>query len=408
MRLLAKHLFDHFLNLRHARRAADQDNLVDVAGLHLGVRQHLLDRTAATLDQRIYQLLEHRPGNLHLQVFWTGSVGRDEGQVDVGRLGRAELFLGLFAGLLQPLQGHGVLAQVDALFLLELVGHVVDQRVVQIVAAKVRVAVGRDDTEHAVGHFQYRDIERPAAEVEDGNFLGLLPIQSVGQRGGRRLVDDPRDLQPGNLAGVLGRLALGIVEVGRHGDHGLVDLMAQIGFGRFLEFSQRDGRDFRRRVFFSIDADFDIILRSADDVIRNDLLLGSHLVVATPHEPLDRGDRPRGIGDGLASGRFADERLVFVGISDHARGQPVAFGIGDDFCVAAFHHGDNRVGGSQVDPDDFFAFCHWKLLCSYCLLPGRTVFAGQFVCFALFGTLSERAQISKDRAGRRSCRNKAP
>ena len=47
--------------------------------------------------------------------------------------------------------------------------------------------------------------------------LGL----AEGQRGGRRLVDDVDDFQPGHLTGVGGRLAAQFVEIGRHGDHRL-------------------------------------------------------------------------------------------------------------------------------------------------------------------------------------------
>jgi hypothetical protein len=51
-----------------------------------------------------------------------GGVGGDERQVDFGLLGRGQLDLGLFGGFLQALQRQLVLAQVDALLFLELVG----------------------------------------------------------------------------------------------------------------------------------------------------------------------------------------------------------------------------------------------------------------------------------------------
>ena len=85
----------------------------------------------------------------------------------------------------------------------------------------------RDDAEHAVGHFEDGDVERAAAEVEhDDRFFALL-VEAVGQRGGGRLVDDAGDFEAGDLAGVFGGLPLGVVEVGRHGDDGLVHLVAQ-------------------------------------------------------------------------------------------------------------------------------------------------------------------------------------
>ncbi len=113
-------------------------------------------------------------------------------------------------------------------------GHVVDQHFVEVVAAEVRVAVGADDLEHAVvaiavGDFEHRDVERAAAEVEHDDLLVLLLVEAVGQRRRGRLVDDAGDFQTGDLAGVLGGLPLGVVEVGRDRDDGLVDLVAQVG-----------------------------------------------------------------------------------------------------------------------------------------------------------------------------------
>ena len=101
---------------------------------------------------------------------------------------------------------------------LELVGQPVDDALVEVVAAQVRVAVGRLHLEDALAQFQDRDVERAAAQVIDGDALVLLLVQPVGQRGGGRLVDDAQHLQAGDLARVLGRLALGVVEVRRDGD----------------------------------------------------------------------------------------------------------------------------------------------------------------------------------------------
>lgn len=39
-----------------------------------------------------------------------------------------------------------------------------------------------------------------------------------------RLVDDPHDIETGDGSGILGGLALGIVEVSRDSDHGMGDL----------------------------------------------------------------------------------------------------------------------------------------------------------------------------------------
>ena len=79
-------------------------------------------------------------------------------------------------------------------------------------------------------------------------------------------------LRPGDLAGVLGRLALGVVEVRRHGDDGPLDLLAQVVLGRLLEVLEDHRGDLRRRVLLAADVDLDQVVRPADDLVGHELL----------------------------------------------------------------------------------------------------------------------------------------
>src|SRR5918996_1091213 len=89
----------------------------------------------------------------------------------------------------------------------------------------------------------------PAVDYED-RLVGLL-VEPVGQRGRGRLVDDALDLEAGDAAGVLGGLALVVVEVRRDGDDRGVDGLAEIGLGVRLELLQDHRRDLRRRVLLA-------------------------------------------------------------------------------------------------------------------------------------------------------------
>ena len=102
---------------------------------------------------------------------------------------------------------HRVVADVDALGLAELLGDVVDEYLVVVVAAEVGVAVGGQHLEDAVIDVEDRDVERTTAEVEDRD-LEFVFFEPVGQGVGGRLVDDPLDLQAGDLASILGRPTL--------------------------------------------------------------------------------------------------------------------------------------------------------------------------------------------------------
>ena len=76
-------------------------------------------------------------------------------------------------------------------------------------------------------------------------------------------------------------------------------------------------------------------------------------VVPTSHEALDRVNGTSGVGHRLTLGRLADEDFALVGESDHARRQAIAFRVGDDLHFTPFHDRDDRVGRTEVDPDDF-------------------------------------------------------
>mmetsp|Transcript_7488 Transcript_7488/g.19662 ORF Transcript_7488/g.19662 Transcript_7488/m.19662 type:complete len:92 (+) Transcript_7488:3372-3647(+) len=87
----------------------------------------------------------------------------------------------------------------------------------------MRVAVRREDLEDAVVYGQKRDVERAAPEVKHQDvLLALLLVHAVGDGRGRRLVDDALHRHAADRARVLRRLALRVVEVGRHRDDGVL------------------------------------------------------------------------------------------------------------------------------------------------------------------------------------------
>jgi len=179
-------------------------------------------------------------------VLRAGGVGSDERQVDLGLLDARQLALGLFGGLLESLQGHPVLGQVDPLVLLELLDQPFDHSLVDVVASEVSVAVGRLDLDHALADLQDRDVEGAAAEVVDGDDFVALLLETVGERRRGRLVDQADDLEARDLAGVLGGLALRVVEVGRNCDDGLLDLVAEVVLGGGLELLEDHRRELGR------------------------------------------------------------------------------------------------------------------------------------------------------------------
>jgi hypothetical protein len=353
VRRLPEDLGDLLLDARHPRHAADQQHLVDL----VAPEPRVFQRGGAGLHQPVDQVrdqhLELLPRHGDVQVLRTGFVGADERQAHVGLLGRGELVLGALRCLLEALEGHAVGAQVDALGLLEGLAEVIDDALVEVLSAQVGVAVGALHLDDVVAELEDRDVEGAAAEVEDGDALGALLPEPVGERRCGRLVDDALHLQAGDAAGILGGLALGIVEVRRHRDHGVGDLLAEEVRRDLLHLAEDHRGELLGRAEPLAGPDPGVpVLGGFDgegrDVAEAGDLLG---VEATPEQALGGKDGALGVGHRLALGDLADELLVLGGEGDHRGGGARALGVGDDLGLAPVDHGHARVRGAEVDTD---------------------------------------------------------
>ena len=321
----------------------------------IAMRQGSIVRSIELVDER----LELGARELHRQVLRARLVGRDVRQVDVGLLRRRELDLRLFGGLLEALQREHVVLEVDAGFLLELGDDVVDHALVEVLAAQERVAVGRQHLELVLlvdlGDLDDRDVERAAAQVVHRDLaIAFLLVHAERERGRRRLVDDPLDLEPGDLAGVLGRLPLRVVEVRRHRDDGLGHFLAEVVLRGLLHLAQDFGRHLRRRDLLAAHLDPRVAVVVLDDLVGHeaDVLLDFLFLEPPPDQPLDGEDRVLGVGDRLPLGRRADQDFAVFLIGDDRRRRARAFGVLDHLGLPAFHDGDAAVGRAEVDADD--------------------------------------------------------
>ena len=315
---------------RHAGRPTHQDDVVDVALGDAGVGDGPLEGAAAAVEQVGGQLLELGPTERVVEMQRTLVGGRHEGQVDLRGRGLGQLDLGLLGRLLETLHGHGVGGQVHPVVALERRHQPVDHGLVPVVATELGVAGGGLHLEHPVAEFQHRHVERPAAEVEhqDGLVGGLL-VESVGEGGRGGLVDDAQHLEPGHLAGLVGGGALGVVEVGGHGDDRLRDGVAEVLLGVALELHQHPGRYLLGGVALVVD-------------------LG---LLGRPHAPLHRADGAIGVGDGLALGDLAHEHLAVVAERHDGWSGARSLRVGDDDRVAALEDAYDRIRGTEIDTD---------------------------------------------------------
>ena len=280
----------------------------------------------------------------------------DERKVDLRRHRRRQLDLRLLRRLVETLQRHAIGREVDALVLLELRDHPVDDRLVEVVAAEVVVTVRGLHLEDALAELEDRHVERAAAEVEDEDRLvGAFLVEAVRECSGGRLVDDANDVEAGDLARVLRRLALCVVEVGRDGDDSVAHRLAEIRLGVRLQLLEDHRADLRRRVLLAACLHARVAVRALHDFVGDDRHLLGDLVPLAAHEPLDREDRVLGIRHLLAPRGRPDEPLTVLRERDDGRRRAAAFGVRNHGWLAALEHGHRAVGRAEIDAD---CLCH--------------------------------------------------
>jgi hypothetical protein len=263
VRVLAGELLDLLLHGRHARHAAHEDDVVD-AGAALGARvlSACLVGPDDAVEQVGGQLVQLRAGEPLVEVLRDRIDRRDERQVDLGLLRRAQLGLGLLGLLVEALEGHLVGRQVHALGLLELATS-------QSTIALSKLSPPRwlspavaltSNTPSPISSTDTSNVPPPRSKTRI--VWSVLLVEPVGERGRRRLVDDALDVEARDLAGVLGRLALVVVEVGRDGDHRAVDGVAQVRLGVGLQLLEDHRADLRRGELLAARLDARVAVRA--------------------------------------------------------------------------------------------------------------------------------------------------
>ena len=175
-------------------------------------------------------------------------------------------------------------------------------------------------------------------------------VEAVGDRGGGRFVDQPQQFETGEARGVLGGLALCVVEVGRHGDDRAVDVVVEGVLGALAQGGEYLGADLDR----GFHASHRLHADHAALAFRRDQLVGQLLRVrdvgqAPAHQALDRDDGVLGVLRLAVACGLADLPAMGRQVAHDGGQQLVAGRIGQAFGHAAADGGDQRVRGAQVD-----------------------------------------------------------
>ncbi len=96
-------------------------------------------------------------------------------------------------------------------------------------------------------------------------------------------------------------------------------------------------------------------------VVGLDDLIGHHAHVLLDHlvgeltadQPLDRGHRVGGVGDGLTLGGLPHQHFAVLGEGNDRRRRPIALTVLDDLGLAALHDRDAGIGRAEIDANHF-------------------------------------------------------
>ena len=186
--------------------------------------------------------------DLQAEVHRGAAFLSDELFLDHGHGLHREDLLGLLDSGKDARFGRRRFPHIDLALIGEAFAHVVQQQLIEVVAAKARVAVAGEDLHHSLLHLHDGHVEGAAAKVVNQQSLQFGRGRVVGQCGRCRLVDDADDFQAGQLSGGPRRLALHLVEERGDGDYGLADAVAEVTFGALLQAAQDDRGNLLRRV----------------------------------------------------------------------------------------------------------------------------------------------------------------
>ncbi len=216
-----------------------------------------------------------------------------------------------------------------------------------VIAAQRRVTAGGDDLEHTLGEAQDGDIKRAATEVVDGVNALARVVQPVGDGGSGGFVDQAQHVQAGQLRGVLGRLALGIVEIGRHRDDDAVQVVVERVFSAVAQRGQDFGAHLHRGLL-TLDG---LQTQHARMVHKAVWQLGSpmHVLQTAPHETFDRGDGVFRVQRQRLLRLKPDLTTVTCEVANHRRQHDPPLRVRQTFGHAMTHGGHQGMGGAQID-----------------------------------------------------------
>mmetsp|Transcript_63863 Transcript_63863/g.73237 ORF Transcript_63863/g.73237 Transcript_63863/m.73237 type:complete len:258 (-) Transcript_63863:151-924(-) len=229
---------------------------------------------------------------------------------------------------------------------------------IEIFSSQMGITRGGNNFEDTIFDDQKGNIKGSSSKIEDEDgFFTRFLVKTVGDSGSGRLVNNSQNLEARDGTGILGGLSLGVIEIGGHGNNGVLNFLTEIGFSGLLHLFEDHSRDFFRGVLLvltsnSVDGDIGLAFL-VDDFVGQQLLVSLDLLVGvlTTDQSLDIKDSSVGIDGSLIFGGFTNQSFG-VGKGNPGGGNSVTLIIGDDFNSSTLVDTNAGVGGTKIDTND--------------------------------------------------------
>eukprot|EP00158_Paraphelidium_tribonemae_P004935 Partr_v1_DN27064_c0_g1_i2_m28669 putative NAD-specific glutamate dehydrogenase len=260
--------------------------------------------------------------------------------------------------------GHGlqVLAGVSTGLLLKLLDQVITDTQVKVLTTQMSITRGGQHFKDTVLNSQQRNIKSTTTQVKDENStlhltsLHLL-VKTKGKSGGSRLIHDTKNLQTGNGTGIFSRLTLSIIEVGRHGDNGVSDLLSEVIFGNLFHLAEDHGRDFfgseltLLALYGYFDGRVTVLVDHLEWQVLN-LHLDILVIPFATNQTLGIKDSVGGVGSILVLCRLSNETLIVFSEGHPRWSNTRTQVVGDNFHATRLVDSNTRIGSSQINTDN--------------------------------------------------------
>mmetsp|Transcript_13657 Transcript_13657/g.16416 ORF Transcript_13657/g.16416 Transcript_13657/m.16416 type:complete len:685 (-) Transcript_13657:65-2119(-) len=365
--LVVEELLQHLNDLGDTGGTTNKHNLVDGRLIHLCVTDDLLDWLHALTEQVHVHFLETSTSDRGVEVL-TVVQGVDlDGGLGSGR----QSTLGTLASSAETTKSTLVASDILLLLALELLNEVLDETVVEVLTTQVGVTRGGLHLEDTFLNGQQRHIEGTTTKIEDKDILltsSPLLVQTVGNSGSGGLVNNTHTVQVGNGGGILGCLALRVVEVGWDGNDGVGDVLSKELLGNLLHLDQNHGGYLLRSELLLLTLELNLEHRllgvTRVDLERPQLDISLHSIVfeLATDKTLGVEDGVCGVHSDLVLGGITNQTLA-IGEGDVGRGGAVTLVVGNDFNTIILPHADAGIGSTQVDTDRGSVFgSHFEIL----------------------------------------------